>query len=290
VRASRVGPRGCGRRFGVALLVTATLSGCSLGPGGLVDALRGSDSQKGLADELRTADLSEKHPQPVKQAANPDAKDQAPRQFETYPGSDQLPAKFAKPGRAAGASQITPVSLTRGHGAGDGFQLNFENANLSEVTKIILGDTLKLAYFYDPRVQGQITLSTGRPVTRDELLTILESALKMNNAALISGDGGYRIAPLGEVAGGGEAPISVAPEDASLPGFGVSVLPLQNVSAEAVSKLLESFIAKGGSVKAESTGNLLLIRGPSRERQSLTDVALSFDVDWLKGQSAGIYP
>ena len=268
------------------------MSGCSVGPGGLSDALRAPDPQKqGLADELRTADLSEKHPQPVKQATNPDAKDRAPRPFETYPGTDQLPAKFAKPARAASVNNgITPVSLTRGHGASEGYQLNFENASLAEVTKIILGDTLKLAYYYDPRVQGQITLSTGRAVSRDELLTILESALKMNNAALVSGDGGYRVAPLGEVAGGGEAAISVAPEDASLPGFGVSVLPLQNVSADAVTKLLESFIAKGGSVRAESTGNLLLIRGPSRERQSLTEVALSFDVDWLKGQSAGIYP
>jgi general secretion pathway protein D len=284
-------PRVCGRIFGVALLLATSVSGCSLGPGGLADQLRAPDPHKGLADELRTADLSEKHPQPVKQATNPDAKDRTSRPFETFPGNDQLPAKFAKPARAASAGQgITAVSLTRGQATSEGYQLNFENASLAEVTKIILGDTLKLAYYYDPRVQGQITLSTGRPVTRDELLTILESALKMNNAALIFGDGGYRIAPLGEVAGGGEAAFSVAPEDAALPGFGVSVLPLQNVSAEAVTKLLESFIAKGGSVKAETTGNLLLIRGPSRDRQSLTEVALSFDVDWLKGQSAGIYP
>src|SRR5581483_8824123 len=53
---------------------------------------------------------------------------------------------------------------------------------------------------------------------------------------------------------------------------------------------LEAFIAKGGALRAETTGNLLLVRGPSRERQSLMEVAMSFDVDWLKGQSAGIYP
>src|SRR5690606_5115825 len=40
----------------------------------------------------------------------------------------------------------------------------------------------------------------------------------------------------------------------------------------------------------ESTGNLLLIRGTTRERRTLMDVAASFDVDWLKGQSAGIFP
>jgi general secretion pathway protein D len=286
------GPRACGRLFCVALLAAVTISGCSQGPTqGFADALRKADPNQGLAEGLRTADLSEKQPHPVKQASNPDAKDRAPRPFENYPGNDQFGAQLAKEGRPQSANQaITPVSLTRSQRVSEGYQLNFDNAPLAEVTKIILGDTLKLAYYYDPRVQGQVTLSTGRAVTRDELLTILESALKMNNGALVYGDGGYRIAPLGEVAGGGEAAISVAPEEASTPGFGVSVLPLQNVSAEAMTKLLESFIAKGGSVRAETTGNLLLIRGPSRERQSLTDVAVSFDVDWLKGQSAGIYP
>ena len=54
------------------------------------------------------------------------------------------------------------------------------------MTKVILGDTLKLPYHYDPRVQGQVTLSTGRPVSREELLSVLESALKMNNAVLVT--------------------------------------------------------------------------------------------------------
>ena len=278
--ASRArGLRFGGPLFAIALIAALASSGCSQGP------------STSLIDALRTADISEKHPQPVKQASVTDAKERAPRQFETYPGNDQFGTQLSKGTRAqATPAGITPVSLTRGQRAGEGYQLSFDNAGLADVTKVILGDTLKLAYYYDPRVQGQVTLSTGRAVSREELLAVLESALKMNNAALITSDGGYRIAPLGEVAGGGEGTVSVGAEEVSAPGFGVSVLPLQSVSAEAMTRLLESFIAKGGSVKAETTGNLLLIRGPSRERQSLMEVALSFDVDWLKGQSAGIYP
>src|SRR5262245_27202885 len=75
-----------------------------------------------------------------------------------------------------------------------------------------------------------------------------------------------------------------------MPGFGVSVMPLHNVSAEAMLRLLENFIGKGGSLKAETTGNLLLVRGTAGERRTLMEVASSFDVDWLKGQSAGIFP
>ena len=153
---------------------------------------------------------------------------------------------------------------------------------------MILGDTLKITYYYDPRVQGQVTLATGRPVSREELLSVLESALKINNAVLVRTDGGYRISPAADAVGGEMG--TVSSDKAEGAGFGVTVLPLRQVSAEAVMKLIENFISTSGSLKAETTGNLLMIRGTARERQSLVEVAASFDVDWLKGQSAGIYP
>ena len=132
-----------------------------------------------------------------------------------------------------------------------------------------------------------MTLATGRSVTREELLSVLESALKMNNAVLVNGDGALPHHP-GRRGRGRRCRARWWAR--ATPGFGVSVLPLRHVSAEAMMKLIENFVAKAGSLRAESTGNLLLIRGTARERQSLMDVAASFDVDWLKGQSAGIFP
>jgi general secretion pathway protein D len=232
-----------------------------------------------LIDELRTADLGEKRPQAVKQGGD-GTKDGA-RKFETYPGDDQFRDQTAAGAGKRKAGQAAAVQRT-----GDGFQLSFDNASIAEVAKVILGDTLKVPYYYDPRVQGQVTLATGRSVTREELLSVLETALKMNSAVLINGNGQYRVAPAAEALAGDVG--SVVGE--GTPGFGVSVLPLRHVSAEAMMRLIENFVAKAGSLKADSAGNLLLIRGTANERQSLMEVAGSFDVDWLKGQSAGIFP
>ena len=232
----------------------------------------------GLIDELRSADLGEKHAQSVKQGAG-GAKDTA-RKFESYPGDDQFRDQTAA---GAGKRRAAQTAVQR---TGDGYQLSFDNASIAEVAKVILGDTLKAPYHYDPRVQGQVTLATGRSVTREELLSVLETALKMNNAVLVNGDGHYRVTPAAEALAGDVG--SVVGE--GTPGFGVSVLPLRHVSADAMMKLIENFVAKAGSLRAESTGNLLMIRGTARERQSLMDVAASFDVDWLRGQSAGIFP
>ena len=268
----------------MALAAALLAAGCSQQP------------NTSLIDQVSNADLSAKRPQPVKQA-NSDPAQQPKRQSETYPGDDSFGEQLTNanattasaPGTQRSSAQAA-VYRTRLQQGGDGYQLNFENASLAEVVKVILGDTLKLPYHYDPRVQGQVTLSTGQAVSREELLAVLESALKMNNAALVGGNGPYRIIPAGEAVGGDVVSVALNRDEMVMPGFGVSVLPLQNVSADAMLRLLENFISKGGSLKAETTGNLLLVRGTANERRTLMDVAASFDVDWLKGQSAGIFP
>jgi general secretion pathway protein D len=74
------------------------------------------------------------------------------------------------------------------------------------------------------------------------------------------------------------------------PGYGVSVVPLQYVSAQTLLKLMDSFATKPGVVRADTTRNLLLIQGTGPERRTAVETAVSFDVDWMRGQSIGIYP
>jgi general secretion pathway protein D len=256
-----------GGAVGAVLLWALAAAGCMTAP------------SPSLIDDLRNADLSAKQPQTIKQSTR--SKSEA-RPFETYPGDDQF---REHPATENGARKVSHTGAQR---VGDGYQLNFDNASLAEVTKVILGDTLKVPYHYDPRVQGQVSLATGGSVTREELLSVLESALKINGGVLVNTGGSYRVAPTAEAMSGDVG--AVSHNGVQAPGFGVSVLPLRNVSAEAVLRLIENFMSKSGTLRAETTGNLLLIRGTARERQSLMDVASSFDVDWLKGQSAGIFP
>src|SRR5262245_50036186 len=267
----------------VYLYAAVLAAGCSQQPG------------VSLIDQVRNADLAEQKPRPVKQA-NADPNQQPKRQPETFPGDDSFGEQLTSASTTSTSARVprsgaqAAVYRTRLQQGGDGYQLNFENASLAEVVKVVLGDTLRLPYHYDPRVQGQVTLSTGQAVSREQLLAVLESALKMNNAALIGGDGPYRITPAAEAAAGEVVSVSLNREEMAMPGFGVSVLPLHNVSADAMLRLLENFIGKGGSLRAETTGNLLLERGTANEPRTLMDVAASFDVDWLRGQSARIFP
>src|SRR6202035_2330727 len=137
----------------------------------------------------------------------------------------------------------------------DGYDLNFENAPVTTVAKVILGDILAVGYIIDPRVQGTVSLASGRPVPKKDVLFVLESALRTSGAVLVPDAAGYRIIPGGEAVGNGGVD-SAAAGNSPEPGYGITVIPLQYVSVQTVTKLLDSFAAKPGTIRADPSRNL----------------------------------
>jgi len=225
--------------------------------------------------------------------AEPDATDRV-RATDLQPRF-QKPAEGANTGSAAGprsssffgsGTTLAPAAApdpTPGSG-GEGYEFNFENTPVTTVAKVILGDILGTGYTIDPRVQGTVTLTSGHPVPKNDVLFVLESALRTSNVALVRERTGYRLVPAPEAVGSAGADRS--PEA----GYGVTVIPLRYVSVQTVTKLLDSFAAKPGAIKADTARNLVLVQGTGAERRAALDTVLSFDGDWMRGQSVGIYP
>ena len=229
-----------------------------------------------LMDQLANADL--KPPGPIKVA-------HAPAQYagtgetavESYRGDDTI----------SQAGKVKPNGMSRERG---GYELNFNEAELSDLTKVILQDTLSIPYVYDPRVQGRVTVSTGGPVSRTELLSVLETVLAMNRAALMVDGNLYRIVPDVEGRPDIATSFNYARERQEIgPGYGVSIVPLKYIAADTMRRMLGSLGARSNGVRAGVMNNLLVIRGTGRERQSLLEIAMMFDVDWMRGQSAGLF-
>jgi general secretion pathway protein D len=151
---------------------------------------------------------------------------------------------------------------------------------------VVLGDILGTGYSIDPRVQGTVSLSSGRPVPKSDILYVLENALRLSGVVIVRETAGYRLVPLGDAVGAGNLDAAARAE----PGYGISVVPLQYASSQTLIKLLDSFATRPGAVRADTTRNLLLIQGSGAERRTAVDTVLSFDVDWMRGQSIGVYP
>jgi general secretion pathway protein D len=222
-----------------------------------------------VTDQLRAIDLSPKAPFPTSDGGigNPH-----PSAAAIYLGDTTAPVRAA--------------TDTGADATGDGYDLNFENAPVTTVAKVILGDILGTGYIIDPRVQGTITLASGRAVSKADVLFVLENALRMSNVAMVRDRNGYRLIPAADATGNG----FVDTDEATRAGYGVSVVPLRYVSAQAMLKLLDGFGIKPNSVRVDNARNLVIIQGTGPERRTAVDTMLSFDGDWMRGQSVGVFP
>jgi general secretion pathway protein D len=97
---------------------------------------------------------------------------------------------------------------------------------------------------------------------------------------------GYRLIPAADATGSG----FVDTDAATQAGYGVSVVPLRYVSAQAMLKLLDGFGVKPNSVRVDNARNLIIIQGTGPERRAAVETMLSFDGDWMRGQSVGVFP
>src|SRR5690348_5712681 len=95
----------------------------------------------------------------------------------------------AAPGPTAPSPPITVAG-------GDKVMINFVGADVHEVISTVLGDTLKMNYSIDPKVQGTVTFRTMSPIPKSDLLGLLEDMLALAGAAMVPKNGGYDIIPL----------------------------------------------------------------------------------------------
>ena len=168
--------------------------------------------------------------------------------------------------------------------------LKFEATDLREVIKVIFEDILNQSYLIDPAVQGVVTIHTTQPVSQDALLPILESILELNGAALIYNQGIYNVLSKANAKTAAVSPVigsAPIPEQA---GYRTQVVPLRYVSAKEMKKLLDPYASDTTTIRIDEARNLLILSGHSSRIGHLLETIETFDVDWLKGMSFGLFP
>lgn len=172
----------------------------------------------------------------------------------------------------------------------DNLLINFENADLRDVVRTILGDSLGLNYVYDPRVNGEVTVETSEAISSNAALELMETLLRMNGAALVDMGDHYEIVPSLEAVPGKIVPQLGLPLTPIPPGYAVRVVPLKFISAVQMEKILEPFLPSETVARTDKDRNLIILAGTSREVQVLLRTIETFDLDWLEGMSVGVYP
>jgi general secretion pathway protein D len=238
-------------------------------------------------------------------AGLPQPKDNGALQREAMAGTQNPPPAplplntgMSSQGDATAKSEISngsgqfihPGALKRPRPAakGDGaVTFNFENQPVQAVVKAILGDLLKQNYTIVPGVQGNISFATSAPVDSSQALPILETLLSWTNNALIKRNGGYVVMPQKDAVAGNLVPSLGATAPAA--GLQAKLFPLHYISATEMQKLIKPFARKDAVLLADTARNLLVMSGTPDELANYQSMVRTFDVDWLRGMSVGVF-
>lgn len=251
--------------FAIAAIATA---GCSLPQGVLLPDLPASAS-------------GDRPPQSA--THGPEGRSSSPGGFmwSAAAGRDLAPARDA--------SQARLERRTIAEAGRDGITLNLVDAPVTEAAKAVLGDLLNANYIVDPRVKGSVTVQTARPVKREAIVDILDTALSGQGMRIVGDGDMYRIVPAAEAPASG-ARVRVAGEGRVGPGVSVHVVPLRYVSAPDMEQVLKPLAQQNAILRVDAARNVLMLSGTQGEIASLLEVIDLFDVDSLRGMSFALFP
>ena len=203
------------------------------------------------------------------------SEDQAFSQSERFPGSGLFIDDRATRPRAKPPGEDGEITL------------NFEGQGIQEVVQAILGQLFQENFTIAPGVSGEVTFSTARPLTRDQIMPVLEMLLRWNGATLIWREGRYHVLPINEAVRGNLVPRFDSAENGR--GYEVMVVPLQFIAPSQMAEVLEPYAREDGVFRADNARSLLFLAGTPFELRNYLQIIETFDVDWLAGMSVGMF-
>ena len=236
-------------------------------------------------------------PTPNTQPPDPNAwKPEAPPQAAPQPVPPAPAAPAGTPNAAAPAPQAAapaaqaappPTAAARLTDSG-GFLL--DNVSLTEMIDI-LAKRLKINYILDPSVKGSVTIYTYGEVRPVDLMPLLETILRVNNATMVQVGDLYRIVPIKAVS---QLPLSpvVNPDPKTLPDderMILNLIFLKYVTSTEIVKLITPFLGEGATISTYDPANLLLIEDNSRNIKRMSELIALFDSDTFAGQRVKLF-
>ena len=219
----------------------------------------------------------------------------APTEHRSFEGSGDFTNKVTQKIAGSGSGSVSgsngdgrasapPSEVTK-----DGITLNLVGASVAEVAKTVLGDVLGVNFTVSDKVKATITLRTSKPVEKAGLLSIFESVLREEGAAILVEGDLYKIVPSADATAAG-APLRPHRAGQQTAGIATDIVPLRFVAAAEMERILKSAAPQASILRADSARNLLILSGTRAELNSMGEMINVFDVDWMKGMSFGIYP
>lgn len=206
----------------------------------------------------------------------------------------------------------TRPTVTRAQQTGSGMIMNFDNAPLHAFINTIM-QQLGYSYVIDPSVNGTVNLYTTQNVRQEDLFTILEYVLRLNNVTITRKGDVFLIVPEGkgitsphEVVSGqfrgatpttGQPPVPspspatapvgappapfLGPDMLDLQGLVTYIVPMHYIPSSEMVELVKPFLSGGSSIISYDKANILLVSETRANMQKILQIITALDTNYF---------
>jgi general secretion pathway protein D len=167
--------------------------------------------------------------------------------------------------------------------------LNFEGTELYDVITTFC-ELLKIDYVIEGNVEGKVTLQTFNKIPVEDLYSVLEQILALNNVAVVKSGNFYRFLEAPDAA---KKPLSIHfADDPSIPDkerMIIQIIPLQHISVESMRKIITPLLTTNASfIEVPETNNLMMIEMAYNVKR-IVKVVQALDIDKLASSDIQLY-
>jgi general secretion pathway protein D len=157
--------------------------------------------------------------------------------------------------------------------------LNFDNADLVEVIRTF-AELLNINYMLDKGINGKVTIHTAGELSREDLFPVFYQILEINGVTAVKDDNIYKIVTLKDAP---RLPIlSRMGKTVKIPAGErvlIQFIPLENVSAQEMGKILAPFISSDGTIISQENRNIIVVVDKADNISKVLRLVSVFDTD-----------
>jgi len=161
---------------------------------------------------------------------------------------------------------------------------NFDDADVYSVIQTIFGDVLRVNYIIDPRVKGRVNFRSVAPVSKEDVLPLMEVILRLNGVGIVEEGGLYRIVPIADLPKE-PAPVGMGrdPEEIKITGKArLQVVPIKYIQSSEMTRILTPFMSASAVIVDVPKSNHIVIIDTDANVKRLLQLVDTFDNEKLK--------
>src|SRR5258706_1506325 len=156
------------------------------------------------------------------------------------------------------AALLAAFMLATAAHAQERLTLNFANTDIEAVARA-MADFTGRTFIVDPRVKGTVTLNVDQPMTPDEALAALSTALRLQNIALVDAGGVIRVVPEADAKLQGGSVQTGTPAVGRGEQVVTQVFKLNYESAVSIATVLRPLVASNNPINAYPGNNTIVV-------------------------------